>query len=635
MDQGLSAEEDLMARMKGLLAHPFSEAGVGRGGGGGGVLPSDDRLEQRSVDGASSSFSVDGLSSEVIGDGDLSYSTGDTLGHVQGEDGSSSSDGSSPLGWPLGRRERPSTETSPANSKLNNSDRDTFMWEEKREKRETELSEVEMMKERFAKLLLGEDMSGGGKGVCTALAISNAITNLSASVFGELWRLEPLAPERRTMWRREMEWLLSVSDHIVELVPSWQTFSDGSNLEVMVSRPRSDLHVNLPALRKLDTMLLDSLDSFTETDFWYVDRGIAVADKEGRNHRHPVQRQEEKWWLPTPKVPITGLSEESRKRLQYQRECTSQILKAAMAINGQVLSEMEVPEVYLESLPKNGKSSLGDMIYRNLISDHFSAEQVLSYVDLSTEHSTVDIANRIETAILVWRQKIKNKAAPHILNPKDHKFTAKASWGMVKDLVGDVDKRELLADRAESLLMLLKQRFPGLPQSALDTNKIQYNRDVGQSILESYSRVLESLAFNIIARIDDVLYTDDNARRSLAPLTPGRPHPVQQRRSSAPSTTPVSVKSVVTPYETPFSSPSRSPTLTINHTPNSPRSTNGDRSNTVPSLGRALTDYIGTDVEKSNNEGSRKSPLRETAKLWSYAGNLESSNALHSPPSRD
>lgn len=35
-----------------------------------------------------------------------------------------------------------------------------------------------MMKERFAKLLLGEDMSGGGKGVCTALAISNAITNL-------------------------------------------------------------------------------------------------------------------------------------------------------------------------------------------------------------------------------------------------------------------------------------------------------------------------------------------------------------------------------------------------------------------------------------------------------------------------
>lgn len=29
-----------------------------------------------------------------------------------------------------------------------------------------------------------------------------------------------------------MEWLLSVSDHIVELTPSLQTFPDGSKLEV-------------------------------------------------------------------------------------------------------------------------------------------------------------------------------------------------------------------------------------------------------------------------------------------------------------------------------------------------------------------------------------------------------------------
>lgn len=35
------------------------------------------------------------------------------------------------------------------------------------------------MKDRFSKLLLGEDMSGRGNGVCTALAISNAITHLS------------------------------------------------------------------------------------------------------------------------------------------------------------------------------------------------------------------------------------------------------------------------------------------------------------------------------------------------------------------------------------------------------------------------------------------------------------------------
>ena len=38
-------------------------------------------------------------------------------------------------------------------------------------------------------------------------------------------------------------------------------------------------------------------------------------------------------------------------------------------------------------------------------------------------------------------------------------------------------------------------------------------QDVGQSILESYSRVMESLAFNIMARIDDVLYVDDATKR--------------------------------------------------------------------------------------------------------------------------
>lgn len=53
-----------------------------------------------------------------------------------------------------------------------------------------------------------------------------------ATVFGQLWRLEPLPSEKKEMWRREMDWLVSVSDHIVELIPSWQTFPDGKKLEV-------------------------------------------------------------------------------------------------------------------------------------------------------------------------------------------------------------------------------------------------------------------------------------------------------------------------------------------------------------------------------------------------------------------
>lgn len=40
-------------------------------------------------------------------------------------------------------------------------------------------------------------------------------------------------------------------------------------------------------------------------------------------------------------------------------------------------------------------------------------------------------------------------------------------------------------------------------------------QDVGQAILESYSRVLEGLAFNIMAWIEDVLYADAQTPRII------------------------------------------------------------------------------------------------------------------------
>ncbi|CAH1425659.1 unnamed protein product [Lactuca virosa] len=42
------------------------------------------------------------------------------------------------------------------------------------------------------------------------------------------------------------------------------------------------------------------------------------------------------------------------------------------------------------------------------------------------------------------------------------------------------------------------------------------NRDVGQEVMESYSRVIESLAFNLMARIDDMLYVDDSTKKHAA-----------------------------------------------------------------------------------------------------------------------
>jgi len=128
-------------------------------------------------------------------------------------------------------------------------------------------ADMELMKEKFGKLLLGEDMSGSGKGVPSALALSNAVTNLAgdwpspvefdrcrlqcrdrdsffffihacppyspaASVFGELRTLEPMAPDRKGRWKKEVGWLLSVADHIVEFVAKKQVLDNGTEMEV-------------------------------------------------------------------------------------------------------------------------------------------------------------------------------------------------------------------------------------------------------------------------------------------------------------------------------------------------------------------------------------------------------------------
>eukprot|EP00250_Pteridium_aquilinum_P017074 c23437_g2_i2 orf=565-2307(-) len=551
----------------------------------------EEQFEQVSFDCGSSIVSGDGLSSSEalsLSFGELRSEVGGNAEQDEEEDGSSSTvsaDGSSP--WP------------PNIVKCLPKPPDAFLskptWDAKRK---SEYSEVEMMKEKFSKLLLGEDMSGGGKGVSSALAISNAITNLSASVFGELWRLEPLSEVRKALWRREMDWLLSVADHIVELVPSWQTLPDGSKFEVMVNRPRSDIHANLPALRKLDAMLLESLDGFVETEFWYVDQGIVMAEDSSRGvPRVPMQRQEEKWWLPMPKVPMNGLSEDGKKRLQHQRECIGQILKAAVAINTQVLSEMEIPDVYWDALPKHAKASLGDALYRHITSENFSAETLLSTLDLSSEHKAVDLANWIEAAVHVWRRRRHPKNTQK--SARDNKQNNKNSWGLVKEIVSDVERRELLAARAESLLLCLRQKFPSLRQSFLDTTKIQHNRDVGQSILESYSRVMESLAFNILSRIEDILHVDDLSRRSLPP-----PPPAVKTRITSQSRGYLLNLAVHTPYGTPLATPSVSPTPSPSprRTPNSPFHPGHDSQSSTEFIGYAYEFVSVGDADISGDE---------------------------------
>lgn len=108
---------------------------------------------------------------------------------------------------------------------------------------------------------------------------------------------------------------------------------------------------------------------------------------------------------------------------------------------------------------QNGRSSLGDSIYKGITVEYFDPDEFLSTMDLTSEHKILDLKNRIEASIVIWRRKMSST--------KD----SKSHWGSAVSL----EKRELFEERAETVLLLLKQRFPGIPQSALDISKIQYN----------------------------------------------------------------------------------------------------------------------------------------------------------------
>lgn len=102
---------------------------------------------------------------------------------------------------------------------------------------------------------------------------------------------------------------------------------------------------------------------------------------------------------------------------------------------------------------------MGDVIYRMITVEMFDADQFLIEMDLSSEHKILDLKNRIEASIVIWKRKMVQK-------------DTKSPWGSTVS----IEKREQFEERAETILLLLKQGFPGISQSALDISKIQFNR---------------------------------------------------------------------------------------------------------------------------------------------------------------
>lgn len=102
--------------------------------------------------------------------------------------------------------------------------------------------------------------------------------------------------------------------------------------------------------------------------------------------------------------------------------------------------------------------------------EQFSADYVLNCLDIASEHEALEIADKVEAALYIWKRKVN---VGHV----------KSSWDMKykSEHTADGDKNTILMSRAQSLLLALKHKFPSLSQTTLDTSKIQYNKvcDIG------------------------------------------------------------------------------------------------------------------------------------------------------------
>eukprot|EP00898_Chlorokybus_atmophyticus_P001909 jgi/Chlat1/2719/Chrsp180S02885 len=339
------------------------------------------------------------------------------------------------------------------------------------------------VKRRFARLVLGEDYSGSGRGTPVAVSIANAISNLARTVFGDVPQLEPLDAERRQFWVNELTWLITPCEHIVVPKPN----------QVLETEQRADIRMHLPQLKRLDRELLELLDMFKSKDFSYAN----PPDKRKRSQRN-LQVDAGSSPLPEPRVPGGGLNRSQRQRLEAARAIARRHRAAAAAINAAILAEMEVPHQYMSRLPKTAKAALGDTLYRKLTADAFISEAFASDELLESNFAAVELANKLEGALAIWQRK--------------RHYTGSMASMSAKPLEKRIENWSRWTQRCQETLQRVRQQRPELQHTLLDRLKMQHNTDVGKAVLESYSRVLKSLANKVTTRIDDVLAIDDQAR---------------------------------------------------------------------------------------------------------------------------
>ena len=84
------------------------------------------------------------------------------------------------------------------------------------------------------------------------------------------------------------------------------------------------------------------------------------------------------------------------------------------------------------------------MYHVMLGADKFSLEFLLDTLNISSEHDLLEMADRVETAMYVWRHKVSGSSN-------------KLPWNKIKELAADDDDKEvMLANKVVDLLLYIE-----------------------------------------------------------------------------------------------------------------------------------------------------------------------------------
>lgn len=141
-------------------------------------------------------------------------------------------------------------------------------------------------------------------------------------------------------------------------------------------------------------------------------------------------------------------------------------MKFSKIVNPRLLWLLLTTFVFLSL--QSGRASLGEDLYKILSVESNAPEETLNSLNLKSEHEVLEAVNRLEAAVFAWKVKTTEQVSG--------KSPVRTSWSFLKDPISEMDKMELLFDRAEALLHQLKTSYPNLPHTFLDVTKIQYGK---------------------------------------------------------------------------------------------------------------------------------------------------------------